>query len=144
MLFLGEALTTMLVYIWCRRNPYVRYNFFGLFTFEAPYLPWILVLISILFGGSVLADLVGETHIAHTPLIFKHVDTVESFDSRGRTCIEYYHHHLFHYFYNTSCFILSCYFVCLGIAVGHVYYFLEDVFPSKPGGFKILKTPHFM
>ena len=31
-----------------------------------------------------------------------------------------------------------------GIAVGHVYYFLEDVFPSKPGGFKILKTPHFM
>ena len=61
MLFLGEALTTMLVYIWCRRNPYVRYNFFGLFTFEAPYLPWILVLISILFGGSVLADLVGET-----------------------------------------------------------------------------------
>ena len=60
MLFLGEALTTMLVYVWCRRNPYVRYNFFGLFIFEAPYLPWILVLISILFGGSVLADLVGK------------------------------------------------------------------------------------
>ena len=60
MLFLGEALTTMLVYVWCRRNPFVRYNFFGLFTFEAPYLPWILVLISILFGGSVLADLVGK------------------------------------------------------------------------------------
>ena len=66
MLFLGEALTTMLVYIWCRRNPYVRYNFFGLFTFEAPYLPWILVLISILFGGSVLADLVGETQYLPT------------------------------------------------------------------------------
>ena len=65
MLFLGEALTTMLVYIWCRRNPYIRYNFFGLFTFEAPYLPWILVLISILFGGSVLADLVGENK--HNP-----------------------------------------------------------------------------
>ena len=63
MLFLGEALTTMLVYVWCRRNPYIRYNFFGLFTFEAPYLPWILVLISILFGGSVLADLVGETQL---------------------------------------------------------------------------------
>lgn len=89
MLFLGEALTTMLVYVWCRRNPYIRYNFFGLFTFEAPYLPWILVLISVLFGGSVLADLVG-------------------------------------------------------IAVGHVYYFLEDIFPLKPGGFKIIKTPHFM
>ena len=31
-----------------------------------------------------------------------------------------------------------------GIAVGHVYYFLEDVFPQKPGGFKIIKTPNFM
>ena len=60
MLFLGEALCTMIVYIWCRRNPFVRYNFFGLFTFQAPYLPWILVLISVLFGGSILVDLVGE------------------------------------------------------------------------------------
>ena len=59
-MFLGEALTTMIVYVWCRRNPYVRYNFFGLFTFQAPYLPWILVLISVLFGGSVVVDLVGE------------------------------------------------------------------------------------
>lgn len=60
MIFLGEALTTMIVYIWCRRNPYVRYNFFGLFAFQAPYLPWILVLISVLFGGPVVVDLVGE------------------------------------------------------------------------------------
>ena len=87
--FLGEALTTMIVYVWCRRNPFVRYNFFGLFTFQAPYLPWILVLISVLFGGSVLVDLVG-------------------------------------------------------IAVGHAYYFLEDVFPNKPGGVHLLKTPAFM
>jgi Derlin-2/3 len=29
----------------------------------------------------------------------------------------------------------------MGIGVGHVYYFLEDVFPNKPGGFRILKTP---
>lgn len=59
MFFLGEALTTMIVYIWCRRNPYVRFNFIGLFTFQAPYLPWILVLISLLFGGSIAVDLVG-------------------------------------------------------------------------------------
>jgi len=63
MIFLGEALTTMFVYIWCRRNPYVRYNFFGLFTFQAPYLPWILVLISVLFGGSVIVDLVGRSPV---------------------------------------------------------------------------------
>lgn len=68
MLFLGEALTTMIVYVWCRRNPYVRYNFFGLFNFQAPYLPWILVLFSVLFGGSVLVDLVGKYPVATTTL----------------------------------------------------------------------------
>lgn len=89
MIFLGEALTTMLVYVWCRRNPYVRFNFFGLFAFQAPYLPWILILLSVLLGGSVIVDLIG-------------------------------------------------------IAIGHGYYFLEDVFPSKEGGFKILRTPSIM
>lgn len=32
----------------------------------------------------------------------------------------------------------------LGIACGHVYYYLEDVFPNVEGGFKILVTPRFM
>lgn len=27
---------------------------------------------------------------------------------------------------------------------GHIYYFLEDVFPHQPGGFKLLKTPLFL
>ena len=31
-----------------------------------------------------------------------------------------------------------------GIAVGHIYYFLEDVFPQQRGGFRILKTPRFL
>ena len=31
-----------------------------------------------------------------------------------------------------------------GIVVGHVYYFLEDVFPNKPGGLKLLRTPQFL
>lgn len=32
----------------------------------------------------------------------------------------------------------------VGIVVGHVYYFLEDVFPLQEGGFKLLNTPEFM
>ena len=28
----------------------------------------------------------------------------------------------------------------IGISVGHLYYFLEDVFPNQPGGLKVLKT----
>ncbi|XP_039098769.1 derlin-3 isoform X3 [Hyaena hyaena] len=32
----------------------------------------------------------------------------------------------------------------LGIAVGHIYYFLEDVFPNQPGGKRLLLTPSFL
>lgn len=31
-----------------------------------------------------------------------------------------------------------------GIAVGHIYYFLEDVFPNQPGGKRLLLTPNFL
>ncbi|XP_018333537.1 derlin-2-like isoform X1 [Agrilus planipennis] len=89
LLFLGQAFTIMLVYVWSRRNTFVRMNFFGIFNFQAPYLPWVLLAFSLLLGNAVYVDL-------------------------------------------------------LGIAVGHVYYFIEDVFPSQRGGFKILKTPAFM
>lgn len=64
-------------------------NFFGLLTFNAPYLPWVLLGFSLLLGNSVSVDL-------------------------------------------------------LGMAVGHCYYFLEDIFPNQPGGFKILKTPQIL
>lgn len=33
---------------------------------------------------------------------------------------------------------------CLGIFVGHLYYFLEDVYPNQVNGFRILRTPEFM
>ncbi|KAM4706887.1 derlin-3 isoform 2-T2 [Discoglossus pictus] len=85
-LFLGQAFTIMLVYVWCRRNPFIRMNFFGLLNFQAPFLPWVLMGFSLLLGSSILVDL-------------------------------------------------------LGIAVGHIYFFLEDVFPNQPGGKKLLVTP---
>ncbi|XP_027701505.1 derlin-3-like [Vombatus ursinus] len=87
--FLGQAFTIMLVYVWSRRNPDLRMNFFGLLNFQAPFLPWVLMAFSLLLGNSVLVDL-------------------------------------------------------LGIAVGHIYYFLEDVFPNQPGGKKLLLTPSFL
>ena len=30
------------------------------------------------------------------------------------------------------------------MAVGHCYYFMEDIFPQQPGGWRILKTPQFL
>ncbi|XP_054075512.1 derlin-2-like isoform X2 [Rissa tridactyla] len=87
--FLGQAFTIMLVYVWSRRNPYIRMNFFGLLNFQAPFLPWVLMGFSLLLGNSIIIDL-------------------------------------------------------LGIGVGHIYYFLEDVFPNQPGGKKLLLTPGFL
>ena len=89
LLFLSSAFTIMLVYVWSRRNPLVRMNFFGLITFQAPYLPWMILGFSMLMSGSVVVDLIG-------------------------------------------------------IAVGHFYYFFEDVFPYLPHGFRILQTPSFL
>ncbi|KAI8826537.1 Derlin, partial [Fimicolochytrium jonesii] len=76
--FLSAPLTFMLVYVWSRRNSSVRMNFLGVFNFNAPYLPWVLM------GFTVLLN-------SHWPV----GDLV-------------------------------------GLLVGHVYYFLEDVYPGIP------------
>lgn len=59
LLFLGHAFTIMLVYVWSRRNPSLRMNFFGLITFQAPYLPWVLLTFTILLGSSTVVDTIG-------------------------------------------------------------------------------------
>lgn len=89
LLFLGHAFTMMLVYIWSRRNPWIRLNFFGLLNFNAPYLPYVLAGFSILFGSSATVDVIG-------------------------------------------------------IIVGHTYYYLEDIYPNRPGGRRLLQTPQFL
>ena len=78
-------------------------NFFGLLTFNAPYLPWVLLGFSLLLGNSVSVDLLGE--------------------EIGELLSQ-----------NTFS----------GMAVGHCFYFMEDIFPQQPGGWRILKTPHFL
>lgn len=85
-LFSAQALNLMVLYVWARRNPSVRMNVLGLLTFQAPYLPWVILGFTLLFGHPITVDL-------------------------------------------------------LGMAVGHIYYFLEDVYPNQPGGSKLLKTP---
>lgn len=65
--FLGQALMAMLVYVWSRRSPHVRVNFFGLLNFQAPFLPWTLMGFSLLLGNSVITDLLGEPDPCHSP-----------------------------------------------------------------------------
>ncbi|KAF3931469.1 Derlin-2 [Dactylella cylindrospora] len=54
--FLGSPLAFSLVYIWSRRNPNVRLSFLGLFVFNAPYLPWVLLGFSLLLNGNMPKD----------------------------------------------------------------------------------------
>jgi hypothetical protein len=90
--FLSSPLTFMMVYVWSRRNPAVRMNLLGVFTFSAPYLPWVLLGFTVLLNN-----------------VFPGGDL-------------------------------------LGMAVAHVYYFLEDVYPNLEGsnGRRILQTPGFI
>lgn len=32
----------------------------------------------------------------------------------------------------------------IGMGIGHIYYYMEDVFPRQQGGFRILKAPNFL
>lgn len=57
--FLGSSLTFMMVYVWSRRNDRVHMSFLGLINFTAPYLPWVLLLFSLLVGNSAAVDLLG-------------------------------------------------------------------------------------
>lgn len=42
------ALFAPQVYVWARRNEYVRISFLGLFQFRAPFLPWVNAAIALL------------------------------------------------------------------------------------------------
>ena len=59
--FLGYPLAFMMVYIWARtpENVGVRMSLMGLFPFNAPYLPWVLLLFSLFLGNNIKNDLLG-------------------------------------------------------------------------------------
>jgi len=88
LMFLSSALSFMAVYVWSRRNQHTQMSFLGLFTFRAPYLPWVILAFGMLLDQSPLFDL-------------------------------------------------------LGIAVGHLYFYLEDVYPTITGR-RLLRSPHIL
>ncbi|KAJ1503051.1 hypothetical protein HMI54_007482 [Coelomomyces lativittatus] len=56
---LSSPMTFVIVYIWSRRNPFIRMNFLGVLNFQAPYLPWILLGFGALLHGIPWNDLLG-------------------------------------------------------------------------------------
>jgi Derlin-2/3 len=71
--FLGQALSSTLVYIWARRNPDTRLSFLGLLVFTAPYLPWVLMGFSLVLHGTVPKDEIMGVIIGHIWYFFADV-----------------------------------------------------------------------
>jgi Derlin-2/3 len=70
--FLGSSLTFMMVYVWGRRNEDMRMSFLGFFTFNAPYLPWVMLMFSVLLGNAVTIDAIGIL-VGHTYYFLEYV-----------------------------------------------------------------------
>jgi len=79
--FLGSALTFMMVYVWGRRNESTRMSFLGVFSFTAPYLPWVMLTFSILLGNPLTMDVIG-IFVGHTYYFLEYVYPVLA-DIRG-------------------------------------------------------------
>ncbi|KAL1889365.1 hypothetical protein Sste5346_008932 [Sporothrix stenoceras] len=71
--FLGQPLSSTLVYIWSRRNPDTRLSFLNLMVFTAPYLPWVLMGFSLVLHGSIPKDEIMGVVIGHVYYFFTDV-----------------------------------------------------------------------
>ncbi|ETV69259.1 hypothetical protein H257_14897 [Aphanomyces astaci] len=86
--FLGSSLTFMMVYVWGRRNEHTRLSFLGLFPFTAPYLPWVLLLFSMVLGNSATIDLIGIV-VGHIYYFFEGLCVASSFEML-MPCVDVY------------------------------------------------------
>ena len=48
-----------MVYVWSKRHPHTQLQFIGLMPFKAPWLPWVLLFLSILLNHDIKSDLLG-------------------------------------------------------------------------------------
>lgn len=155
--FLGPSLSFMLVYVWARKNPYTNLSFLGVFNFTAPFLPWVLLAFSVMLGGSPLVDLLGMLAGATcVPICRCWVPSQASLLQRGcvppscpcdcrlrsfhipramttihtpRGTPMAHHTHTTRHTHGTP-----------PTPTGHVYYYLEDVYP-RISGRRPLSTP---
>jgi Derlin-2/3 len=64
--FLGSSLSSTLMYVWGRRNPDAVLSFLGLFTFRAPFLPWVLMAFNVMLNGHVPKDEICGVVVGHS------------------------------------------------------------------------------
>jgi len=73
--FLGTTLSSTLVYIWSRRHPDTMLSFLGMFTFRAPWLPFVMIGLSVVFHGHWPKDELFGIAVGHGKL--HHVQGIE-------------------------------------------------------------------
>jgi hypothetical protein len=66
--FLGSILSSTLVYIWSRKHPDVQLSFLGLFVFRAPWLPWVMIGLSVVMHGNWPKDELCGIAVGHGEL----------------------------------------------------------------------------
>ncbi|KAF2430349.1 putative ER-associated proteolytic system protein Der1 [Tothia fuscella] len=71
--FLGMPLSSVLVYIWSRRNPDTLLSFMGLLVFKAPWLPWVLMGFSFAVHGAVPKEEICGAAIGHVWYYFNDI-----------------------------------------------------------------------
>ena len=71
-LFLGSSLSFMMTYIWGRRNEDIKMSFLGVFSFTAPYLPWVMLAFSLLLGNPIAMDVMGIL-VGHTYYFLEYI-----------------------------------------------------------------------
>lgn len=73
--FLGSILSSTLVYIWSRKHPDVQLSFLGLFVFRAPFLPWVMIGLSVVMHGNWPKDELCGIAVGHgentSPLLLR-------------------------------------------------------------------------
>lgn len=65
LMMLSQSLSSAIVYLWSRRNPSVRMSFLGIFTFKAPYLPFVLLGLSLVVSSTLPVDDMLGIFIGH-------------------------------------------------------------------------------
>jgi Derlin-2/3 len=66
--FMGSSLSSVLVYIWSRRNPDAVLSFLGIIAFRAPWLPFVLMAFGLAVHGVVPKDDIIGIMVGHGKL----------------------------------------------------------------------------
>lgn len=114
--------------MWGRRHQYVNLSFLGIFTFTAPYLPWVLLA----FSGACWLRWAAGAPRARNPAAA----------GLGLSCPAIHPRLIPPMRPSPRAVMLgsSPLVDLLGMVAGHAYYFLEDVYPRMTGR-RLLRTP---